>query len=225
MLATRVTLSLAILLVTAGRGEAQSIAARGRARVVGTVVDSATGRPIIRTSICAVVDLGPPDGRVNLCARPDTAGRYVLDSLPAGRLTLSASCSGLRSSPLAQGTLEVVEGEQTRFDVRTSAAGCDMRPFIVRRGLFEGRFTSGFEESTFRPCNDTIRAWAELSWKVVESGPKWPIIKGNDDRPYFVRWRGTLRGPWRYGHMGGWSYEISVDSILGIRRPRRSDCR
>lgn len=222
---TRVAvLALVILLFTGHGSEAQATASRGRARVVGTVRDSSTGRPIVRTWICGLVDLGPPDGRVTRCATPDTAGHYVLDSLAAGTQILTASCWRLGVNQLVQDTLRVAAGEEGRFDIRTSVR-CDMRPFILRRGVFEGRYTSGFEESSFRPCNDSIRAWAEISRNAIESGPKWPAIKASYNPTYFVRWRGTLRGPWQYGHMGVSDYEIIVDSILTVRRPRRSDCR
>jgi hypothetical protein len=213
---TRVALfALAVFLLTADRGEAQPVSSRGRARVVGIVVDSTTGRPIVRSRICR-------EGVV--CASPDTTGDYVLDSLPAGIQALTATCSGLGERTLAHDTLVVAEGEEARFDVRTSGSRCNMRPFIVRRGVFEGHYTSGYEESRFRPCNDSIIAWAELSRAVIESGPEWPKVNGYV-RTYFVRWRGTLRGPWRYGHMGVSAYEIRVDTILAVRRSGRSDCR
>ncbi len=222
---TRVALfALAIFASAADRGEAQPVSSLGRARVVGIVVDSTTGRSIIRSRICGEVELEPPYGRAVRCASPDTTGRYVLDSLPPGIQVLTATCSGLGERTLAHDTLVVAEGEEGRFDIRTSGSRCNMRPFIVRRGVFEGHFASGYEESAFRPCNDSISAWAELPRVVIESGPDWPKPTEYNPR-YFVRWRGTLRGPWHYGHMGVSSYEVRVDSILAVRRPHRSDCR
>jgi len=79
---------------------------------------------------------------------------------------------------LAQDTLEVGDGRERRLDVRTDAAGCDMRPFIVRRGLFVGHYTFGFERSSFIVCGDSLSAWAEFSPAATRSGQRWP--KPND---------------------------------------------
>jgi hypothetical protein len=200
---------------------------RGRARVFGTVLDAA-GRPIIRTYICRDPRFNSPKWDVAPCATPDTAGRYVLDGLPAGVQILSASCSGERmmsGALVAQDTVDVADGQEQRLDMRGSSAGCDMRPYVMQRAIYEGVYTSGFEESGFYSCHDSIRAWASFAPTAFASGIKWPKPTDESYPSYFVRWRGTLQGPWHFGHMGGSSYDISVDSVLMIRQAGRSDCR
>ena len=154
---------IAALLASASESGAQAVVPPGRARVVGIVLDSATGRPVVRAHICGEVLPNSPTGSATRCASPDSSGRYVLDSLPVGSQGLTVTCSGrrlLEGTALARDTLAVGDGQEVRFDVRTDAAGCDMRPFIVRRPKTNDRY--------------------------------YPT--------YFVRWQGTLRGPWRYGH-------------------------
>jgi hypothetical protein len=207
---------------------AQPVWPRGTARVAGMVLDSATGRPIIRTRICREVDLNPPYGRGVLCASPDSTGRYVLDSLPDGRQVVTADCSGERilgGRRLRLDTLEVGSGMEARLDVSTSAAGCDMRPFTTRRGLFRGQYVTGFEESSFRACGDSVSAWVRFVGSATDSRAEWPKPNDKYYPSFYVEWEGTLRGPWHYGHMGVARYEMEVERVRIVRRPSRSDCR
>jgi len=207
---------------------AQPVYPRGTARVTGTVTDARTGRPILRAWICRKVELNAPYGHGMLCASPDSTGRYLLDSLPDGPQVVTVQCSGrmlLSGRLLRQDTLDLSPGEEARIDVLNDGLGCDMRPLTVRRGVFRGRYQSGFESSSFRPCGDSVTAWTEFSPAARDSGPKWPNLKGEGYPTYYVRWQGTRTGPWHYGHLGGASYEMRVDRVLEVRRPRRWDCR
>lgn len=205
---------------------AQSVWPRGTAQVRGIVIDSATGKAIVRAKICREVELGASYGRGVVCASPDSVGRYVLDSLPEGQQVVTVTCSSLRliGRRLRLDTLQVGVGEVGRLDVTTDAQGCDMRPFITRRGLFRGRYVVGFEESEFRPCGDSISAWARLGPAAMDSAPKWPKPNHKYYSRFYVEWEGTLRGPWTYGHMGVASYEMAVERVRVVRNPKRSDC-
>ena len=58
-------------------------------------------------------------------------------------------------------------------------------------------------------------------------GDEWPQGEEGGEMGatrYFVRWRGRLRGPGFFGHMGGSLYELAVAEVLEIRAPRRGDC-
>jgi hypothetical protein len=216
---------LALPAVLAG----QPVFPRGSAQIVGTVVDSSTGRAIIRTRICREVDLRAPYGRGIRCATPDSLGRFSLDSLPEDRQVVTVTCSGERILDvrlLRQDTITLGPGAVTRIDVRTDAAECDMRPFIERRGEFTGYYRFGFEESAFTPCGESVSAWVTFGPQAAERHVVWP--KQNDPYypSYFVRWTGTLRGPWHYGHLGVSQYEVVVDRILEVRHPgRRTACK
>jgi hypothetical protein len=217
---------LALLFIGGNACDAQPVFPRGKARIIGTVADSA-GNPIIRAYVCREVILNQPYGTGTLCASPDTSGHYILDNLPAGVQVVRATCSGRKifsGKLLAEDTLVVADGEERRFDVRGSSAGCDTRPFSVRRGTFEGHYSYGFEESRFQPCKDSISAWADFAPDVSKSPPRWPKLNDPYYPTFFVRWRGTVRGPWHFGHLGASDYQILVDSILTVRLPSRTDC-
>ena len=217
---------LAMAFIGGNACDAQPVFPRGTSRIIGTVADS-LDTPIIRTRICREVVLNRPYGTGILCASPDTSGHYILDNLPAGVQVVKATCSGrtiLSGKLLAEDTLVLADGEARRFDVRASSAGCDMRAFSVRRGIYEGHYTFGFEESRFQSCKDSISAWVDFAPDVSKSPPRWPKLNDAYYPTFFVRWRGTVRGPWHFGHLGVSDYQIVVDSILMVRLPSRTDC-
>lgn len=203
----------------------QSPAPSGRARVVGSVVDSATLRPIVRTQICAEI----PDGAYGRrrCATPDTSGRYVLDSLPVGRRVVTFNCT-VRSSYygrlLRADTLNLQNDAIARIDVRVAAEDCDMQPFIQRHGVFAGHWTSGFEESRFIACGDTVSGWLDFRPGAVEKEMKWPEQNDRSYPTYFVRFEGVFRGPWHYGHMGVSRYEYDGERLLEVRAANPANC-
>src|SRR5262249_39325195 len=71
---------------------AQSVSLQGHGRVTGVVVDSASGRAIVRTRVCREVEVKPQVKGMR-CASPDSTGRYVLDSLPEGKQEITVTCS------------------------------------------------------------------------------------------------------------------------------------
>lgn len=71
------------------------------------------------------------------------------------------------------------------------------------------------------------RAWVEWSDLSVMDQVDWPDIPtplGSPEPTYFARFRGTVSGPSRYGHMGMSAFQLEVDSILELRRPTAADC-
>lgn len=202
---------------------------KGTARVVGTIIDTDTGKPIMRTSVCRLVNLGVPYGEGQICASPDTTGRYVMDSLPEGVQALSISCDGItpfKGRWLRFDTLNVGPGEEARLDVHGPALTCDMTPFVIKRAVFRGHYRAGFEESRFGACADSITAWVNVTPAARKTGPKWPKPNGKYSATWFVEWEGVLRGPWRwrYGHMGVSNYELTVERVLKVRHPKAGDC-
>jgi hypothetical protein len=200
--------------------------------ILGTVLDSA-GRPAPRTTIC-----------IGRCAVVDSTGHYVIDRLLRGKYTVRIQCTSRERRIMAHGlfvdsvNLDVAGPHQ--LDWRVDTRGCDGRPILRRVGEWRGHFTSGFEVSGFVACpgnawlvpSDSVMppstgvgAWAELSARALHR-TDWPDAT-ESSRGYtehYVRWRGTVVGPARYGHLGVSDFEIDVDRILEIRAPRPDDC-
>jgi hypothetical protein len=209
----------------------------------GIVRDSASGNPVHKSSVCALIPAGPPFFE-SRCARVDTAGVYRVDNLPALGMRVFVSCEAIRGveKGLADDSVVFADSASLRRDWTVPTAGCDRRPVRRTVGVFRGHYTPGFESSEFVPCEsdgwfipgDSLdlypfnarRAWA--TWPPgVGRDLKWPDAPRDSYRNsrYYVRWRGTVVGPGRYGHMGVSAFEFVVDSVLELRAPRKRDCR
>jgi hypothetical protein len=110
--------------------------------------------------------------------------------------------------------------------LRVNSADCDRRELRTEYATWTGHYRSGFEESSLRLCDDSVRKiWVEYVpgfWNRPQV--HWPPGSDRYYPEYFVRFRGTLVGPYSYGHFGVSPYELTVDSILFWREPRPDDC-
>jgi hypothetical protein len=230
------TAALALLLISAGDSAAQT-----RGVLHGTVLDSLTSVPLIDALVTAICS-----GCIGRNST-DSTGRYRIDTLPAGAVTVVVHCPSrtLLGRELLQQEITVAESADTRFDVRVPPGACAEPPYAERSGTYRGHYTPGFESSRFIPCPDSTvgltvgllpgkrlfppSAWAVFSPRAREQGaPAWPTDAPRDDwgnPTFFVLWQGTLRGPGTYGHMGVSEFSFTVDSVLVVRRPSGSDCR
>jgi len=112
--------------------------------------------------------------------------------------------------------------------IHVDANGCDQRPFEVRTGEYRGHYAVGFELSDFVPCDGTPghAAWVEWTEKARNQRlPTWPDSGvALTEQHVYVRWIGTIEGPYRYGHMALASYQLRVDSIIEVRTAGAGDC-
>ena len=228
--------SVAALIGTSASPQA-SAAGQGLHGVVRETPARASGR---RLSVCVFISSQPK------CAAVDSAGAYRFDSLPLVKVQVAVICETVRmfGGWLVTDSIQISSAERTRRDWAVSMAGCDLRPVRRMSGDFSGHYVGGFEASEFRPCEgdgwftssdslelypfDNRRAWVTWSERASK-GVRWPQgapPRDSDGNPrYFVRWRGTVVGPGRYGHMGISAFEFLVDSLLEIRVPSATDCR
>jgi len=216
---------------------------RRLAAIGGVVRDSASGRAVQKASVCTLIPAGP-SLLSQRCGVVDSTGRYRLDSLPLRSLRISVQCETLRGlgKALASDSVVFTDTVLVRRDWLVSRTGCDPRPVRRVTGVFRGHYTSGFEASEFIPCaadgwfipGDSLdtypfnarRAWVTWPAAVGES-VKWPDAARDryGNSRYYVKWRGTVVGPGRYGHMGVSTFEFQVDTVLELRIPGRRDCR
>ena len=104
--------------------------------------------------------------------------------------------------------------------------GCDRRVLAEEYGVWRGYYTEGFEISAFQWCDDSTRSiWVQYAEGAQARSPvAWPTHGAHDVPHYFVGFRGTLIGPFAYGHFGMSDYQLTVDSVLFARLPSRNDC-
>ena len=215
----------------------------GDTAVLEGIVRDMSGVPMQKSIVCA--DMPRPQGwQTSRCSRTDSTGTYRVDSIASGRRLVSVFCDtmrGLTSKHAASDSIAFDGGASVRRDWSVSRIGCDPRMLRHVKGTFRGHYTPGFESSEFVPCPadgwfvpgdsldwypfDNRRAWAEWApgFRQRLRWPTAPRDKYGNSR-FYVRWRGTVVGPGRYGHMGVSAFEIRVDSVMELRAPRRRDC-
>ena len=200
--------------------------AQFRARVFGTVRDSATGSPIVGAKVAA---LRGQYGRIET----DSAGAYSLDRLEWPDIELELHCPSrtLLGKRLLVRAMHLRAHSSVQMNLVVDRELCDEPSFRKVTGQFRGAYAAGFEESSFQICADSslglplahpqdigrspITAWVEYSPQAQRKRSiKWPSTAELGDSPLtYVRWRGTLSGPGSYGHMGVSDYLFEVDSI------------
>ncbi|MES2521712.1 MAG: hypothetical protein V4617_03355 [Gemmatimonadota bacterium] len=157
-------------------------------------------------------------------------GNFVLAGLPAEENKFGVSCPP-RSRNNFTGrelywakTLVLKNADTVRIDIVGDATWCDMRPFTVRTGVFEGIYTPEFEASRFTSCDRTVHAAPYLTDAVASVLYR---VKFNHKHPgaYYVKWEGTFSGPGEYGHSGMTPYGIAVTRVLVARPWKKSDCK
>lgn len=210
-------------------------------QIIGSVRDSVSGRPPLRTRVCAWADSGSVRP-LPQCGSVDSLGQYRIDSIPPGRRLVAVHCATIRAPGMIQLAFEhlVMADTDVRRDWSVSAAGCDSRRVRHVTGTFRGHYTVGFEASAFVPCasdawvlpSDSLgdepylhRAW--VTWPPAAARqvhwPDAPRDRFGSPR-YYVKWRGTVTGPGNYGHLGVSPFEFRVDSVLIVRPPQPADC-
>jgi hypothetical protein len=219
---------------------APPLLAQARGALSGTITDSVSGAPIVG----ARVAVWCPDcsGR----HPTDSAGHYRLDRIPEGNFRFEAYCPSVTGlgPEIALTTVSVAAGRETVVDLHVSPGQCSELPYSERRGVFRGYWTSGFESSAFVPCADSVlgvpapllpgkrmfppKAWAYLAPNVRKQSISWPHdapINPWGNSTVFVVWRGMLKGPGTYGHMGVSEFSMVVDSIITVRTRGPKNCR
>ena len=87
-----------------------------------------------------------------------------------------------------------------------------------RRGAFRGTYINAFETSVFIECGAPDGWWTDL-------GPGHPAVDGalltatGAERrvELYLAVRGRLSAPGKYGHMGVYDRELTVDSVEAVR--------
>lgn len=84
-----------------------------------------------------------------------------------------------------------------------------------------GFFESGFEVEAFHPCK------VDEAWWVTGAEALRQRYREVASAPYqrvYVELRGTTGPAGRFGHMGAYARELSVDEVLLVRPARQEDC-
>ncbi len=103
-------------------------------------------------------------------------------------------------------------------------------PLRIPAPEYSGHLEFGYEVSAFTECGAS-EVWWIASGKALQ--PLNDFIDHQsvftDDQGFvqgrvFVRWRGLVSAPGRYGHWGGYVRQFRVVEVLEVRMPSSGDC-
>ena len=206
-----------------------SISAQTVGSVRGTI-RYASGAPLAGATVITTVSERLRD------ARSDSLGRFQLDKVPAGSLTIEVLCPnrdlGVAVPVAVHQVLLIQAGRVADVPLTVARDGCTPIPPRDTHVHWKGWYAFAFENSSFRPCaSDTVarellgyghpigrRAWvmwAPTVWR------RPGLAKFRPDTATggvfgFVEWSGVLHGPAPAGHMGISNYLLTVDSVFDI---------
>ena len=218
----RLVLTL-LLLTAAPRAQAQDMSAPLPGDASGVVLSAETGRPIPFSLLLFAV-------RDSTLAYPDTAylgytGRFSPSHISGPVWAAAAACPGARRGAIFHMVPRAHGDTLHPLVIRVSTRGC---PPVNGEREYRGHYTGCFEASDFVPCGNEGRRdsnwWVEVL-PEARHGIHWGEGDdvGNATR-YYVRWRGVLSPPGRYGHMSAATHQLAVTQVLEVHRPTLADC-
>lgn len=183
------------------------------------------------------------------CTTTAAGGAFRIDSLPIASMGVHVICQTVRllgQQPNQASEIVSAGRKPGTVVILMNTTGCDTRPERSVSRTFRGVWRSGFEMSNFSPCpkdswaiaSDTIGiaghgdvndAW--VTSLPPQGGPRWPRHTGatplarSGGYASYVEWHATVTGPGHYGHLGGSSFKMVVDSVTTMRAPSPRDCR
>lgn len=197
----------------------------------GTIVDSASGRPLVHAAWYMAGKTG--------VGWTDSTGRYLAFDAPVGDVDFIVSCPvsrGWGGKKLFTRRLRIGPATDTTVDFRVDASRCRDLPVTTHHVELVGHYTNGFETSILELCEPLAQpdssayrpagvVWVEPA-DSVRNGPaaNWPPPDAGGYVRAFVRVGGDLTGPGAYGHLGVGSYRLRVTDVFEARAPSDRDC-
>lgn len=177
----------------------------------------------------------------------DAAGRIEMRRpLPRSGERIEVHCPSrqdgfMRSSFMRSKTIGsapfVIRDGHAEATIEVDASGCVEPSVHSERRRFAGLYDTGFENSTFLPCEGMP---AEAAY-YDRAGFYWANVPRNigaalhravpateDDwrrgRRLYVEWLGTSTGPGIYGHMGAALYDLDVEALYKVSATIPASC-
>ncbi|MDR1652950.1 MAG: carboxypeptidase-like regulatory domain-containing protein [Prevotellaceae bacterium] len=160
-------------------------------QIRGTVIDEASGEPI-EFAAAVLTDVNPVVG-----TQTDSAGRFVLNNLPAGRYNLKISCLGYDPAIVAE--ILLTSAKDAVVEVRLKESVVSMQEVVVTpkvnksaplnaMTIASGRLLSVEEASRFAGgMDDPARLAAAFAGVSSDVGNNGIVVRGN--APKSLQWR------------------------------------
>jgi len=89
-------------------------------------------------------------------------------------------------------------------------------------GEFSGYYTSGFEVSSFVPCDEAAEQWWLSSDPAINFHDQYQALvapvspPSGGYVPVFLHFVGTVSAPGSYGHLGAYQREVTVEEVIAM---------
>lgn len=83
---------------------------------------------------------------------------------------------------------------------------------------YAGLYAQGFEVDSFRPCGSPEKWWVVQGEELRE---RYRQVATQPYEEVYVVVRGRVGPPGRYGHLGGYSRQLSMTEVVQVRPGRR----
>ena len=191
------------------------------------VQDRRTGRPVVGVGV----------GR----GKTDASGRYEgRRPLPRPGEKIVVRCPSripyVRTKKIGEAPFFVRDG-RADATIEVDASACIEPAVHTERRRFAGIYHSGFENSTFLPCegmpaeaayyddvgfywtNVPVGIGAALDKSIPAAEDTW-----RHGRRFYVEWLGTATGPGAHGHMGMSLYNLDVEALYKVSAAIPATC-
>lgn len=145
--------------------------------------------------------------------------------------------SGLMRSKVIGSAPFIIQDGSAKATIEVDVSVCVEPAVHTERRRFAGIYDSGFEISTFLPCEgmpaeaayyDRVGFyWANVPDSIGAALDK--SIPGTEDnwrrgRRFYVEWLGTATGPGIHGHMGMSLYNLDVEALYKVSAEIPATC-
>ncbi len=131
----------------------------------------------------------------------------------------------------------VIQDGSAKATIDVDASFCVEPAVHSERRRFAGIYDSGFEKSTFLPCEgmpaeaayyDRVGAyWANVPRNIRAALDRAMPVEADNwhhGRRYYVEWLGTSTGPGAHGHGGMSLYDLDVEALYKVSTAIPATC-
>jgi hypothetical protein len=149
----------------------------------------------------------------------DKTGKFRFYEIPIGSTELEAHCSSSNyvGRKISSTKLKIESEQTTIWKILVPDHHCDEPAYSERAVTLSGRFIFEFESNVFEPDD---RADLGLTQNTFEDQPAQIWVESLPEKagirrfPSHAQIRAILKGPGRFGHMGGSDYGLVVLEIM-----------
>jgi len=157
-------------------------------------------------------------------------GAYHLTGVPTGKWNIEFHCPSANYIGRRISTEEITVRENylSKVDIQVPEMYCYEPPYAEVSSTYYGYISHGFENSGFISCHEeslnlskNLFSNKAYIWAGITQGL---YSEFQQDTLYFVKIKGSLKGPGSFGHLGVSLYLMEIDSVMVKKEVAQKDC-